>query len=46
MTYTTVYHSYKAGSLKQDHKLMGAENKTGQQSAGFLKSSLKRALLH
>jgi hypothetical protein len=45
MTCRTVYHSYKAGSLKQNHKLVSAENKTGQQRADFLKPSLKRALL-
>ena len=46
MTCTTVYHSYRAGSLRQDHRLMSAENKTGYQRADFLKPSLKRALLH
>lgn len=46
MTCTAVYHSYRAGSLKQDHRLMSAENKTGHQRVDFLKPSLKRALLH
>jgi hypothetical protein len=46
MTCTTVYHGYRAGRLKHDHRLMSAVNKTGHQCADFLKPSLKRAILH